>query len=231
MKTKDLLFIAFLVLLFLPFIISDDLYQAYSEYNASHGFITSFIKFAVLATSGELLGLRIRSGNYFASGFGILPRAIVWGFLGILIKAAFVIFSAGVPPMLSYLGMSEPLLVLSSPFSAQKLVVAFSISLFLNMFFSPVLMTLHKITDTHIQNCRGELSCIITPVKIGEILGKIDWNTHWGFVLKKTIPLFWVPAHTITFLLPPDLQILFAAILGIVLGVILAFSSVRKADK
>lgn len=231
MKKKDLLFIVILVLLFLPFILSDVLYLAYSRFNANHGFLTSFIKFAILATSGELLGLRIRSGNYFERGFGILPRAIVWGFLGILIKAAFVIFSAGVPPLLSYLGMSDPLLILSAPFSVQKMVVAFSISLFLNMFFSPVLMTLHKITDTHIQNCRGKLSCIITPVNIGEILTTVDWKMHWGFVLKKTIPFFWLPAHTITFLLPPDLQILFAAILGIVLGVILAFSSIRKADK
>jgi hypothetical protein len=44
----------------------------------------------------------------------------------------------------------------------------------------------------------------------------------WGFVFKKTIPFFWIPAHTITFLLPPDVQVLFAALLGIALGTILA---------
>jgi len=41
-------------------------------------------------------------------------------------------------------------------------------------------------------------------------------------VFKKTIPLFWIPAHTITFLLNPDYQVLFAAFLSIVLGAILA---------
>ena len=30
---------------------------------------------------GELLGLRISSGHYFRKGFGVLPRAVVWGFL------------------------------------------------------------------------------------------------------------------------------------------------------
>jgi hypothetical protein len=48
-------------------------------------------------------------------------------------------------------------------------------------------------------------------------------------VFKKTIPLFWIPAHTITFLLDPDYQVLFAAFLGIMLGAILAVADM--ADK
>jgi hypothetical protein len=231
MKRKDLVFITFILLLFIPFFISDKLYSVYSAFNSAHGFVTSFIKFAILATSGELLGLRIRSGNYFAVGFGILPRALIWGFYGILIKSAFIIFSGGVPLILSYLGMNEPSAVLLSSFSVSKLLVAFSISLFLNMFFSPLLMTLHKITDTHIQTCQGKLTSLITTINVGDILGKIDWRMHWGFILKKSIPLFWLPAHTITFLLPADMQILFAAILGIVLGIILAMASVSGTDK
>jgi len=231
MRKKDLVFLVYLVLLFLPFFISETLYSFYKGFNSGHGIITSFIKFAILATTGELLGLRIRTGSYFVKGFGILQRAIIWGFLGILIKSAFVIFSEGVPYLLSYLGMREPLIVLASPFSAEKLLIAFSISFFLNLFFSPVLMTLHKITDTHIQNCHGRIDAFLSPVHFGDILGNIDWKMHWGFVLKKTIPLFWLPAHTVTFLLPANTQILFAALLGIVLGVILAFASVKRTDK
>jgi hypothetical protein len=37
--------------------------------------------------------------------------------------------------------------------------------------------------------------------------------------------MFWIPAHTITFMLPVSLRILFAAALGIVLGIILALAS------
>ncbi|MCK7530557.1 MAG: Mpv17/PMP22 family protein [Marinilabiliales bacterium] len=48
-----------------------------------------------------------------------------------------------------------------------------------------------------------------------------------AIVLKKTIPFFWIPAQTITFLLPPEFQILFAALLSTVLGVILACRSAK----
>jgi len=218
-------------LLFLPFFIFGTVYGVYESFNRDHGFITAFIKFAVLATSGELLGLRIRTGKYIVKNFGIIPRAIVWGFLGLLIKSAFVIFSAGVPPVLSYLGMNDPVSILNSSFSSGKLLVAFSISLFMNIFFSPVLMTLHKITDTHIQNNNGTIRGLFSPIHVEKILTHTDWNMHWGFILKKSIPLFWIPAHTITFLLPAEFQILFAALLGIVLGVILAFAAVSSTDK
>jgi hypothetical protein len=231
MKRSDLVFIVFLVLLFIPFFISKELYTVYASFNSDHGFIMAFIKFAILASSGELLGLRIRTGKYFVKGFGLLPRIIVWGFLGIAIKSAFVIFSSGVPPLLSYLGINNPGEVLASSFTAQKLLIAFCISLFLNLFFSPVLMTLHKISDTHVQNCHGKISALVTRIDIGTILKETDWKMHWGFILKKTIPLFWIPAHTLTFLLPPEFQILFAALLGIVLGVILAFASTAGTDK
>ena len=52
----------------------------------------------------------------------------------------------------------------------------------------------------------------------------------WGFVYKKTIPLFWIPAHTITFLLPAEYRILVAALLGIVLGVILGIASLKSKE-
>jgi hypothetical protein len=231
MKRSDIFFLLFLILLFIPFFISHSLYSFYEVFNRDHGFIAAFIKFGVLATSGELLGLRIRTGSYFTSGFGILPRAIVWGFLGLLIKSAFVIFAAGVPSVLSYLGMENPAALLASSLSAGKLLVAFSISFFLNIFFSPLLMTLHKITDNHIQNNNGTIGGLFSTVQVEKILEGIDWKMHWGFVLKKTIPFFWIPAHTITFLLPAEYQILFAALLGIVLGVILAFAAAKRTDK
>ncbi len=231
MKRKDLYFIFFIVLLFLPFLVSENLGSAYKSFNAQHGFLAAFVKFFVLATSGELLGLRIRTGKYFIRGFGILPRAIVWGVLGLSVKAAFIIFSGGVPALLAYLGMENPALVLSSGLTFSKLLVSFSISLFLNLFFSPVLMTVHKITDKHIQNSNGTFTGFLSAVNVSEILAGIDWKLHWGFILKKSIPLFWIPAHTVTFLLPPDFQILFAAVLGIVLGVLLAFAAIAQTDK
>jgi len=46
--------------------------------------------------------------------------------------------------------------------------------------------------------------------------------------VRGTIPFFWIPAHTITFLLPGEYRILFAAVLGIVLGVFLAVATMKK---
>jgi hypothetical protein len=55
-----------------------------------------------------------------------------------------------------------------------------------------------------------------------DIITKLDWKVQWNFIFKKTIPFFWIPAHTITFLLPPEFRVLFAALLGIALGIILS---------
>ena len=60
------------------------------------------------------------------------------------------------------------------------------------------------------------------PIQIRQIFVDLNWDLMWNFVFKKTIPFFWIPAHTITFLLPTDFQVLFAAALGIALGTILA---------
>ena len=228
MKKQDLIILLILILLFLPFFISDDIYSAYKMFNAKHAYIMSFIKFAVLATYGEVIGSRIRRGSYNLEGFGLLPRAIIWGFLGLTIKAAFTIFSTGAPIILSYLGMQDTQTIMASPITGAKLLIAFCISLTMNLTFSPVLMTFHKITDLHINKYNGSLSCFLHQINFGKTLREIDWNIHWGFILKKTIPFFWIPAHTITFLLPVDFQILFAAMLGIALGIILAFASSAK---
>jgi len=59
MKKSDILFFLFVIALFLPFFISDTIYEWYKSFNAIHGMVMSFVKFAILATLGEMLGLRI----------------------------------------------------------------------------------------------------------------------------------------------------------------------------
>ena len=91
-------------------------------------------------------------------------------------------------------------------------------------------MTFHKVTDTHVLNNNGTLKGFLTPIKLGDIMASLDWKTLWNFTFKKTIPFFWIPAHTITFLLPTDFQVLFAALLGICLGVLLSIANVKPTD-
>lgn len=231
MKKTDLFLVAFILLLFCPFIFVPSFYNFYNEFNREHGMLMSFIKFAVLATMGEMIALRIRKGVYDEKGFGVLPRAFVWGFLGLTIKFAFTVFSSGTPIFLEYLGMEGATTVIKSAFSAEKVLVAFCISAAMNLVYAPVMMTLHKITDIHILQTGGSLRGLFTPIPFGAIFQKINWDVQWNFVFKKTIPFFWIPAHTITFLLPIDFQVLFAALLGIALGLILTFASLGGAKR
>jgi hypothetical protein len=229
MKRGDLLCILYITALFVPFLVSDDLYRFYLTFNSEHGFIAGFVKFSLLATFGEVVGLRIRTGSYDLKGFGLLPKALVWGFLGISIKAAFMIFQAGTVSVLEYAGINNATDLLAGQFSGGKIVAAFTVSLFLNLVFSPVLMTFHRLTDAQITEHCGSVFSLVKPFRFKEKLEKIDWGMHWGFVLKKTIPFFWIPAHTVTFILPSDFQVLFAACLGVALGVILAFAAGKRS--
>lgn len=228
MKKKDAYFLLAVLLFFAPFFIFDPVYETYDTFNKSHGIAASFVKFAILATLGEVIALRIREGVYHRKGFGIWPRAIIWGFIGVTIKIAFIIFSTGTPAVLEYLGVEKASSALSGQFTIIKLVTAFFTSVAMNLIFAPVFMTFHKITDTHITWNGGTLKGLFRPIHFGNIFSSMDWSVQWNFVFKKTIPLFWIPAHTITFLLPPHMRVLFAALLGIVLGVLLAMASLKS---
>ena len=151
---------------------------------------------------------------------------VVWGILGMGINAAMIIFSKGVPQFMEYMGMANAAATFTSEaMSLDKVLVALAISVTMNTIFAPVFMTFHKITDTHILMCGGSIKSLITPIPMTKIITGLNWNVQWNFVFKKTIPFFWYPAHTITFMLPPDMRVLFAALLGIVLGVLLAVAA------
>lgn len=228
MKRNDLLFALVALAVFLPFFVSNDLYQAYVSFNSAHGMVMSFVKFAILATMGELLGLRISTGAYYFKGFGIAAHALVWGLFGMWINLAFVVFSAGVPALAQSLGVADAAGIMAGPLSWPKVALAFAISVVMNTSFGPVFMTLHKVTDAHILAHGGSLRCLVRPIRMGEIIPNLNWKVQWNFVFKKTIPLFWFPAHTATFLLPGEQRILCAALLSVLLGVFLSLAARKK---
>lgn len=57
MKKSDILFFLFIIALFLPFFISDTIYEWYKSFNAIHGMVMSFVKFAILATLRDKIHL------------------------------------------------------------------------------------------------------------------------------------------------------------------------------
>lgn len=107
-----------------------------------------------------------------------------------------------------------------------KLLGAFLISVMMNFIFSPVLMLTHHLTDTHILSNHGRFP--LKGLQMRPLLEKIDWSRMWNFVFKKTIPLFWIPAHTITFLLPTQYRTLFAALLSVALGILLGIAGRKR---
>ncbi len=236
MKRNDLIFIACCIIFFLPFFLFDAVYEGFLSATKNYPFVMSFFKFGILATAGECIGLRIRTGNYSAPGFGVIPRGITWGFLGMFINMAMIIFSNGAPVVLATLGLtpdgeSYGELLKMSIFESQSwyhLLAAFTVSLTMNTIFAPVFMVLHKVSDTHILNNGGTVRGYFTPLHFSNIFVNLDWNSIWNFLFKKTIPLFWIPAHTITFILPPVYRVLFAALLGVMLGLFMSITTKKK---
>ena len=105
MKLKDLAFIGAVVLLLAPFFLSNDLYAAYLACNASHPYLMALLKFGILSTAGEVIGLRIKTGRYNEPGFGILNQAVVWGILGVWLAAMMKPLSLGVPAVAESFGI------------------------------------------------------------------------------------------------------------------------------
>jgi hypothetical protein len=240
MKRNDVFFILIFCVIVTPFIPLPFLkgFQENYLYNESQWIWTSFFKFALLATMGEVIGLRIKVGVYLKKGFGLIPRMMVWGFLGLTIKMAFVVFAAGVPALVEkyfWISGAKDSMVFKDVFEAfangagwTRVITAFFISAILNLFYAPVMMTFHKITDLHIVNNGGTLKGFLKPIAFGKIFQEINWNAQWNFVFKKTIPFFWIPMHTVTFLLASEYRITIAAFLGIVLGILLSVATPKE---
>lgn len=226
MKKTDIITLLCVVAVVCCFAFIPGAWNWFNTSTTNHGLLMSFFKFAILGTFGEMLALRIREGVYHKKGFGILPKMLVWGVLGVVIASAMTIFKTGTVVLLDkgfHLG-GKAAMWFAGSLSWGKFFVALCVSVLMNTLFAPVFMTFHKITDIHIAETGGTLKGFFgSGLHIRETMSKkINWDTQYGFIFAKTIPLFWYPAHTITFLLPGTYQVLFAAFLGVALGVILS---------
>jgi hypothetical protein len=191
--------------------------EIFTSATKSHPYLLGFIKFAIMATMGELLSIRIGSGKW-KKITGISYKAIIWGIVGMLSVLMFSLYSNGVA------GAIKDNLILVGEGKFSIFLTAFLISAIMNLTFSPVFMAAHSISNTYI-DMRAEGK----KIKLGEVISAIDWQEYIKFVVGKTIPFLWIPAHTVTFLLPSVYRVIVAAYLSIVLGVILAYARNRKA--
>lgn len=220
MKKHDIIWIAALIAVII-FLIFPSTHEFFVHNTKTHPYLMGFIKVMILATMGELLALRIASGEW-KKPVGVMYRAIVWGFLGMGFVIAFELFASGVSG-----AISKGLLPKFEQGFTSTLVFAFFTSTFMNLIFAPTFMAFHRITDTYIDLGEGKLDRIF-KVSLYDVIDKINWYSFIDFVVLKTIPFFWIPAHTVTFLLPGEYRVLMAAFLSIALGGILAFAKKQQ---
>ncbi len=221
MKKIDIVFL-FVFLFIISLLIIPFTRVVIEDLSSTYPYLMGFIKTSILATYGEMLASRILTKNYFHKK-GLHLRFIVWGFLGMSFVLVFKIFDTGVNAAMS----SNLLINVNSTSFLSKIYVAFTISFFMNIIFAPTFMILHRFTDTYIDLSFAKVKNL-RKVKIKDVISTIDWQVFFSFVVVKTIPFFWIPAHTITFLLPDNYRILSAGFLSIALGLILTISKLKK---
>lgn len=160
----------------------------------AHPITTAMAQFAVLGTLGELISKWIGSRRVF-SPFGL--RGTLLRMLGWAALAVCIKYA-----FTGFVAFVDGLVshgLLPEPGALGR---AFAVSLSMNLQFGPFLVITHRLLDNAID-------------------GRPNWaNLDKGFL---SLLWFWVPAHTLTFMLPADFRIGLAALWSLALGLILGW--------
>ncbi len=202
MKPKDLIALLYFGAITAFLVFQTDLFVWLTK---TYPYPMGFAKIALLATFGECLRHRISSGNWIPGKIGI--RFLIWGLLGLWFTAAFPFTDAGVK------GITTAGLWPTS-------LRAFWMSCWINLLsgYAFFMMFFHYWADIMLANNR-----FCWP---WEVLGMPE-TKRWGKIVFCSIFFFWIPAHTLTFSLPPVWRVICAAYLAVCLGIILSFASAK----
>lgn len=168
----------------------------YIKWVSANILLSAFIQFAILGTLGEVLGILVAKRKPSNKAIEWLLKAVVWGFLGILVKYSFTGFTGFLSALIAKGFWSHNLQDIA-------ILRALSLSILTNSMFGPLLMFLHRTTDNLICKVKGYAG-------IEKSLATLAW--------------FWVPAHTVTFALPYEYQLGLAALWSVALGIIMGFT-------
>ena len=164
----------------------------------AHPIFMAMIQFAILGTLGEFISKWIIAKKIFMPFTPLITlwKMIEWAFLAVLIKAVFVGFADNgfVHALMNH---APAFLPKAEPGS---FLFAFFVSATMNIQFGLTLVIGHRVLDN-------------LPLK----------QKNWKGLDKGMLSLlwFWIPAHTVTFMLPVDYRIGLAALWSVVLGLIL----------
>ncbi|OFY39016.1 MAG: hypothetical protein A2X18_05645 [Bacteroidetes bacterium GWF2_40_14] len=198
------------------FLIIPETHHIFVSATNAHPYLMGFVKFAILSIMGEYLANRLVHKKWVMVN-GVFVKMMIWGILGVMIVLMFSILSQGVQG-----AIGKGVLHVGDTW-ASPVIRAFYISAIMNLTFAPVFMATHRITDTYIDAYTAG-----KRMSVQNVISSVEWPGFMSFVIGKTIPFFWIPAHTITFLLPDEYKVIFAASLSIVLGLILSYAKLQK---
>lgn len=217
MKKGDLLW-GVALLLWILILVVPATRVMFIKFTDTYPYQGGFVKFVILASMGDLLGIRILKGEWNIPK-GLFYKAVVWGIIGMMVTLMFTVYMGGTAAA----QVSGRL-----PFKGSAIAQAFFGSAVMNVTFGPMMMVFHRFTDMYIDT-RYERKG--GSVSLKELIDKNDWNSLVEFTWLKTCPLFWIPAHTIVFLLPSQYRVLVSAFLSIALGLLLALAKKEKSVK
>ena len=172
--------------------------QAYIHWVTSQPLLSASIQFAILGSLGEWIAFTAREKRLGlpAKVWQMLAKALAWALLGIIIKYGFAGCKGAVQSLMAH-GMLPQL-------ASGSFWAALTISVVTNLFFGPQMMFFHRLEDNFILQ---------------------RWNYEGLQKAWMTLLWFWIPAHTLTFMLPKPFQIGLAALWSVALGLILGLSS------
>jgi hypothetical protein len=176
----------------------------YIELVTAYPILTAMVQFALLGTAGDLIASRIAKIKTAGVPVEIETPAEKINYRIILLKmlewallALFIKYA-----FIGYYGFVDNLILQGYLPQIEGIAKAFAISAAMNLQFGLFLVLMHRYLDNIIE-------------------GKKNWkNIDKGFY---SLLWFWIPAHTITFILPKEFQIGLAAVWSLALGIILGF--------
>lgn len=170
----------------------------YVELVTAHPILMAMVQFALLGTLGDVIAKWIIERK-LSKPFGLV--ILLQKFAEWAFLAVLIKYA-----FIGFNGFIDSLIKAEMLPELSKISRAFAISTSMNLQFGPFLVLMHRLLDNLIARQQ-------------------NWaNIDKGF---KSLLWFWIPAHTITFVLPKPFQIGLAALWSVALGIILGFYNRR----